>query len=508
MENLKRLSCCEWLVVLLLCSSVFGCSVPEPSALRIGIAHAPVTLDPRFATDASSERITRLLYERLVEFDQAYNVVPGIADWQRISAVHYRFTLGSQRRTFSDGQLLSAMDICATYRNILAPEQASPHAGALAVIAKMDCTKDKVDFHLRHPDVLFPGRLIVGILPAKLIVAGHSFERQPVGSGPFSFVARASEARLHLKRRSDGLPIEFHAATNPTVRVLKLVRGELDIVQGDLTPELFRWLGEGQDEGARVKLLHTIGSTMSYIGLNLEDPALAKRSVRLALALSLDRSEITEKLMVGMTRPAEAVLPPGHWALDPELPHFSPDLVKARELLADAGYSAEQPLRLLYKTSNNPLRLRLATVIQSQLARAGVEVAIASHDWGTFYADVKAGRFQMYSLSWVGLKMPDIFRYAFHSNSVPPAGANRGRYRSPEVDRLLDIAEQSISVHEQALAYYQVQRRLLVDLPHIPLWYEDQVAAVRTSVRGYTIGSDGGYDGLINVQWPRRKDKG
>ena len=47
------------------------------------------------------------------------------------------------------------------------------------------------------------------------------------------------------------------------------------------------------------------------------------------------------------------------------------------------------------------------------LAKVGIKVDIQSFDWGTFYGDIKSGRFQMYSLSWVGIKTPDIFRYNF-----------------------------------------------------------------------------------------------
>jgi peptide/nickel transport system substrate-binding protein len=82
--------------------------------------------------------------------------------------------------------------------------------------------------------------------------------------------------------------------------------------------------------------------------------------------------------------------------------------------------------RIVYTTSTDPFRLRLATIIQHQLSAAGFEVELRSYDWGTFYGDIRAGRFQMYSLMWVGIKLPEIFRYAFHSESRPPVGANRG----------------------------------------------------------------------------------
>ena len=179
------------------------------------------------------------------------------------------------------------------------------------------------------------------------------------------------------------------------------------------------------------------------------------------------------------------------------------DLALARALLHQAGFDSGHPLELQYKTSTDPLRLRIATVIQQQLAEAGVELKLSSYDWGTFYGDIKAGHFQMYSLSWVGIKTPDIFRYAFHSDSLPPAGANRGRLKDPVVDRLIETAEQSRTLDEQAAAYRRVQARLLEELPYIPLWYEDHVYAAAERIQGYRLDRDGSYDSLQYVSLVR-----
>ncbi len=102
--------------------------------------------------------------------------------------------------------------------------------------------------------------------------------------------------------------------------------------------------------------------------------------------------------------------------------------------------------RLQYKTSTDPVRIRIATVIQQQLADVGIDLQLLSYDWGTFYGDIKAGRFQMYSLAWVGIKTPDIFRYAFYSDSLPPEGANRGRLADARVDQLIEAAEQAATL--------------------------------------------------------------
>ncbi|MCH7695995.1 MAG: ABC transporter substrate-binding protein, partial [Proteobacteria bacterium] len=159
-----------------------------------------------------------------------------------------------------------------------------------------------------------------------------------------------------------------------------------------------------------------------------------------------------------------------------------------------------KPLSLIYKTSTNPLSIRFATIIQQQLKQVGIELEIHSHDWGTFYGDIKAGRFQMYSLSWVGIKMPDVFRYIFHSASKPPAGANRGRFDDAIVDQLIEQAEAEETLSVRTDIYRAIQQRLHQQLPYIPLWYEDNVLVKRKQISGYTLAADGNYDGLINIQ--------
>jgi peptide/nickel transport system substrate-binding protein len=130
----------------------------------------------------------------------------------------------------------------------------------------------------------------------------------------------------------------------------------------------------------------------------------------------------------------------------------------------------------------------------------GVHVSLRSYDWGTFYGDIKAGKFQMFSLAWVGVKMPDIFRYAFHSRSLPPLGANRGRFSNPLVDQLIERAEANESLAEQGQLYRQLQEHLLQQLPYVPLWYEDGVCITQADIEGYVLAPDGNYDALVGTR--------
>ena len=84
------------LKALLLCCLSFvitGCAETDRNSIAFGLNTAPVTLDPRFATDAVSYRITRLIYKSLVDFDEKFQAVPDLADWEQLSLNHYRFTL-------------------------------------------------------------------------------------------------------------------------------------------------------------------------------------------------------------------------------------------------------------------------------------------------------------------------------------------------------------------------------------------------------------------------------
>ncbi|MEM7027251.1 MAG: ABC transporter substrate-binding protein [Pseudomonadota bacterium] len=463
----------------------------------MGLNTAPVTLDPRFATDAVSYRLTRLIYQNLIDFDDNFQVISGITDWDQIALNHYRFSINKKSASFHNGVQLTAHDIKATYDSVLNPDTVSPHRGSIEMIESIKVIDNQiVDFYLNRDDPLFPGRLVISILPADLIKSGHTFQNLPIGSGPFKFISWDDEVKLKLTRIVDQQVFNFFTVKDPTVRVLKLLRGELDILQGNLSPEIVTWLSEKQS----IEVHKRAGDTFTYIGFNLQDKHTGNQEIRQAIAYAVDRNAIIQFVMQENARLAAAILPPVHWAGYPGLQGIDYAPEEAQKILKQYGYDQSNPLNLTYKTSNNPFRLRLATIIQSQLKEVGIELDIQSYDWGTFYSDIKQGRFQMYSLSWVGLKMPDIFRYVFHSDAIPPKGANRGRLVDTKVDTFIERAETEPDLTSQAENYRQLQRYLLDVLPYVPLWYEDTIMARQMDIEGYELAADGNFDALINVK--------
>jgi peptide/nickel transport system substrate-binding protein len=487
-----------WFIFLFV-SVTWGCTESTPeSTIRIGVAIAPTNLDPRLATDAPSSRVNRLLYSQLVDFAEDATPIPALATWEALTSTHYRFHLLEPRPTFSNGTQLTAKDVRETYISLLDPKTASPHRSLFLNISRISTPSEStIDFFLLHPDPLFPSYLVIGILPANLIRIHHPFYENPVGSGPFVFQKRPDNSRLILKRRSDAQLIEFVKVLNPTVRTLKLLAGEIHLLQNDLPPELVTYLSENP----AISFQQKQGSNFSYLGFNHQDAVVGQSLVRKAIAHAINRKQIIEFALGGRARLAQALFPPDHWVGNSQLDGYRYDPMRARELLRQAGFSAERTPTLIYKTSTDPFRLRLATIIQEQLQQVGIHMSIHSHDWGTFYGDIKMGHFQMYSLSWVGLKTPDIFRHLFHSQSVPPFGNNRGHYMDSLTDELIAEAERTSRHNEQQKIYRSLQARLLDTLPYVPLWYEDNVVLSTTALRGYTLQSDGNFDSLVYVHW-------
>ena len=476
-----------------------GCAPKfDPNLIRMGVTSRPRMLDPRKATDALSSRINRLIYRQLIDFDEQFKPKPDLASWQQLSPLHYRFKLQTDS-VFHNGSSLTAEDVVATYQSVLDPDFGSAHSGSLKGIERIEATNQyQVDFILKDVDPLFVGRLVIGILPKALIASAHKFQETPMGSGPCEFVLM-NEQKLILKRE-DGVELHFIPVKDATVRVLKLQKGELDMVQNDLSPELVNYC-QTQPE---LSVEWSDGTNFGYVGFNFEDPLLAQLPIRQAIAMGIDRQAIIDAMFDGHARLAGGLLVPEHWCGVPEINGFEYHPEKAKALLAQAQIPAgllnsDGLLEFSYKTSNDPTRIRLATIYQSQLKKIGIHLNVQSYDWGTFYNDIKKGRFQMYSLAWVGVKSPDIFQYVFDSDAIPPKGANRGRYRDAKADGFIKQALEQTTLEAQAKTYRDLQIHLQDTLAAIPLWYEDQYTVSRKEVSGYPLFNDGRLDGLLSV---------
>lgn len=476
-----------------------------PDTLTMALDTNPTSLDPRLATDAVSHRLTQLLYVSLVQSDPHGEFVPHLAErWEfpddRTVVFHLRRGV-----RFHHGPELTSADVQYTFDSIRDPALRSPLAGGLDPIARIEAPDPhRVIFRLKAPYAPFLSAVGVGIVPRGLAAAGHDLVRNPVGAGPFRFVRWIPHERIELAASPEyfeGRPpvarLVLRVIPDGTTRLLEMQRGGVDLLVGGITPEALPRLAALP----AVAVLEAESNSVSYLGFNLEDPVLRDVRVRRAIAHAVDRQIILDGLLMGRGVLATGLLPPGHWAYAGDVPRYPYDPERARRLLAEAlgPEGAARPLPLTYKTAALEQSKALGEVLQEQLARVNIRLDIRSYEWGTLYADIKNGTFQLYALGWIGITDPDIYYHAFHTASLPPKGANRNRYRNPALDRLLDLGRATLDRDGRRAIYRDVQRIVAEDLPYVPLWHSRIFAAHRRHVAGFRLYPAGDFTPLARV---------
>jgi peptide/nickel transport system substrate-binding protein len=152
------------------------------------------------------------------------------------------------------------------------------------------------------------------------------------------------------------------------------------------------------------------------------------------------------------------------------------------------------------KTSTDALARLLGEVLQDEWHRVGIELDLRPLEFATFFADITRGNFQLYTLRWVGANNdPDFFEFAFGSHRVPPAGANRGRYRNAQLDALVDRARVEPDREKRRAIYSQVQQIIATDLPYLPLWFQDNISVHRKRIDHILLGPGGDYDFVAGI---------
>jgi peptide/nickel transport system substrate-binding protein len=496
-----------------------GCNHPSaepPGTVTFLIETMPANLDPRLGTDARSQQLDGLMFSSLLEHDSTMNLRGDLAErWESPDTRTYVVHLRSGVK-FHDGRTLTSADVKFTFDSIMSGVRSpsgilqSPKRGAFRAVQSIEAPDPQtVIFHLSEPNAAFPWSLVrpaVGIVPNG---SGAELSQHPIGSGPLKFVSAQQDEDVVLERNPfyfrDAAKIQrarFRVVPDSVVRALELRKGTADVELNSLTPDMIPVLAAQKD----LAVTEEPGTLFSYISFNCEDAILRNPEIRRALAFATDRATLARTLMRGQARVADGPLPPNNWAVEPNLPKYGYDPAKAEAILEQAGFPRRgnspngMRLRLTLKSSTDPLTRLLGEVLQDEWRRVGIDLELRSNEFATFYADITRGNFQLYTLRWVGANNdPDFFEYAFGSKKIPPAGANRGRYRNPELDTLVERARLEPDRDKRRAIYSEVQQIIARDLPYLPLWFQDNISVHRRRVEDVHLGAGGDYEFIAAV---------
>jgi peptide/nickel transport system substrate-binding protein len=470
----------------------------------------PTNLDPRIGTDGQSERIDGLLFDSLVELDEHRNPQADLAEkWETPDALTYVFHLRSGVK-FHDGRALTSADVKYTFDSVLNNSVTSPKRGSLKQVKSID-TPDAatVVFHLNESDggfLLNICRPAIGVVPAG---AGNDFAAHPIGTGAFRFVSAQQDDNVVLERNQAYFrtparinKVRFRVVPEAIVRALELRKGTGDLELTSLTPDMIPVM----QAQPGIEVTQQPGSNFAYIIFNFEDPVLAKREVRQALALSTNRQEIIRYLLRGFARAADGPLPPNTWAYEPRVAHFGSDPREAERLLDVAGFPrAPQQngmrFKITMKTSTEESTRLLGAALKEQWHAVGVDLELRPIELATLISDLTRGSFQLSTLRWLGVNSdPEFFEFAFSSKNIPPGGNNRGRYHNAALDALMDSARTEIDREKRRKVFSEIQKDVAEDVPYVSLWYPDNICVHRARISNVRLIPSGDYDFLREIE--------
>ena len=491
----------------------------EARTLHVLIESSPNNLDLRQGTDAQSERVGGLIYDALVRKDDAFRMQPWLATaWERPDPLTWVFHLRAGVR-FHDGKPLTADDVAWSIRSMSDGTLVTAKGGSFKGVASVQARDPlTVVVKTNAPEAGLLFNLSDGLFGVVERGAGRTEGLHPVGTGPFRFVSQMQDKDVLVERNAafwGGAPkierVRFVVVPDAVSVALELRKGSGDLESNVLSMDMVHTLRASP----QLRVETGPGARVDYANFNVTSAALADKRVRQAIACAIDREALMAAIWRGQARAAATLLPAAHWAAaggteekSGLLPRYPHDVARAVRLLEEAGLKPDKDgvrLRFTMKTSTDETTRLEAQAIQQQLRAAGIALTLRSAEFGTFYADITKGAFQMYMLRWIGSNEdPDIFHYAYATEMAPPKGANRGRYSNARVDALLKAAGAETDQAKRREEYVEVQRILAEELPSVPLWYPDNVVVHTARLTGVVLNAGGNFDYLRTAEWAGR----
>ncbi len=471
------------------------------------------SFDPDVAVSFEDWIVCNQLYNALYQFDKDGNMYPDLAaDFPTISEDGLVYTIPIKKGIkFHNGSELTAEDVKYSLERSLIPEVKSWGPRFMAnVLGAQDVLDGKttdlkgvkvldkytIQITLQKPQGVFVNNLAVGpslIVPKEYVeeVGLEEFSRHPVGTGPYKFVEWIPGQKLTLAANYDFYgergpyieAIEYLIGFDPSLAVLKLEAGEIDVMFDDIPPAEFVSVTT-EDKWKGYVTSGTVYIT-GFLDMNTQMEPFTDKRVRQAVAMAVNRERLV-KLAQGSIVPARSLLPPGTPGYNPDI-GWDYDPVKAKELLAEAGYPDGFTTELYARET--PLYQIIALAAQQDLSLIGITVEIRTVAPAAFYGLAGGGEMPM-GVTKKGANYPDPFDWFSFCMCVQAYEGTRypAWYCNPELDGLVEEAETLAAYPEERIAKYQEAEKILIeDSPRAFLYYGKKYIAHSPDLKGFYI---------------------
>ncbi len=468
----------------------------------------PPSLDGSLMQDTTSSRIHLALFENLLSYDPETNLgVPGLAKSWEVSDDRLTYTFTLREAEWSDGTPITAQTVVDSWLRTLNPDTGSPYAWMMSMVVKGagDYNSGEagpeavqiraLDDQTFQMELVGPAPYVLGMLPHSIfgVLPLHVIEEHGdkwtlpeniVSNGPFVLEEWKPQEVLTVVKNENYWDAEnvrlgkivFIPSDDNNTRYNMYLNGEADWMRGGIPSE--------QLDIARLRPDYQSHPQLAtyYYELNQTKAPLDNVDVRKALAMSINKKDLVEKVVRGGQIPANRVTPPMA-GYDP--PEGTPtNIEKAKEHLAKAGYPDGEGfpgLTILYNTSTG--HQENAEFIQQQWeTNLNITVELENAEWKTVLARGGNQDFEILRMGWVGdYQDPNTFLELFQTDS----GQNFGQYSNPEFDELIQKAAMMPAGEERLDTLAQAEKIFIEeDQGMIPLYHYVNIDLIDTDKWG------------------------
>jgi peptide/nickel transport system substrate-binding protein len=505
-----------WLAPLAGCTRSGSARTGPPHVLRIAYAGDPASLVPFVAIDQEIIALDTLFCQTLVGLSADNRDVPILVTRVPsrrngdISADGKRITYHLRRDArFADGVALTSADVAFTYRALFDPRNRATSVEPYRRIRSLQ-TPDAhtVVIHLREPwnaavRVLFAeADYVYGILPqhafADTKVVGTPWENAPFGTGPFRVKAWLRGDRIVLEPNPYYRPrpklekIVLQIVPNLNSNFVALQSGAADV--GTLTAENVAQA----EQIAGIRVLRIPENATRLLYLQTQASPTRNPLVRRAIASALDYAALSGAWRTEYPAANSFLPPPIVTWKSVVIPPYVHDLSAANEALDAAGWRMKRGTRykngiplggLIGVNSEDPINVRIATLVQEQLAAVGFELSIKSNPTRIWFSPdglLRNGKAAIVGETWVGGSDPEQ-SLNFRCVQAVKGDENHSFYCSKRFEALFDDQARTPSQARRDEDFNAIQLLVHADVPVIPLYYEDRLLAVSDRVTGYRL---------------------
>ncbi|MEN9506545.1 MAG: hypothetical protein RI958_2471 [Actinomycetota bacterium] len=420
----------------------------------------------------AGHNVAKAVFETLMAFDASGKPVPYLAESIEANddATVWTITLRSGI-TFHNGEAFDAEAVKLNFESILASAQFKDQ---LALVASLNVVDElTLDVTMSQPWGTFPTVLTgdigsqVGYMAAPAMLASPDGGRNPIGTGPFTFVEWIPDGQLTVAKNADYWQgpvyldeVIFRPIPDPTSRKAAFDAGDVDLYYTGDSGDIVEYLA--QQEAGDVNVTIGAPSSPDVVMFNTRSAPLDDVRVRRALVMAVDIPRLYDYLeATGVKRPLSGpYADDSFWFAESNYPEYDPAGAKALidEYVAETG----TPVEFEFAGNQSPFLVSYQELFQSMWSEIGATANIVSRAQSENVNAVIGGDFQVVLWGGIGGGDPDKDYQYFHSS-----GFNFSGFNTPTIDAAMDEGRRLSDPDARKEQYAIVQQELGDAVPYI-----------------------------------------